>query len=228
MKRWRRLAGTERVGQASGGYELPQEGRSDAHRTYRCYLRGPDGVRELASYGSWGNNRKRSRTSHPGQALPVVTFTRKSMQDHAWKANLITEDDDLRRILQQSKHVAILGIKPETRSAKPAFYVPRYLQRVGYDIVPVPVYYPEVTRILGEPVFRTVSAIAGKIDLVVVFRRAEDIPPHVADLIAKKPVAVWFQLGIRNDEAAERLARAGIAVVQDRCSMVEHRRLVRK
>jgi predicted CoA-binding protein len=150
------------------------------------------------------------------------------MQDNEWMANLIDDDDDLRRILERSKRVAILGIKPEERSAKPAHYVPRYLQDAGYQIVPVPVYYPEVEAILGEPVFRTVSAVPGTIDLVIVFRRAEHIPPHLPDLLAKRPPAVWFQLGIRNDEVAEQLARVGIAVVQDRCAMVEHRRLVRR
>jgi predicted CoA-binding protein len=143
-------------------------------------------------------------------------------------ANLIDDDDGLRHVLEQSRRVAILGIKPEERSTRPAYYVPRYLHDAGYEIVPVPVYYPDVKTILGEPVFRTLSAVPGKIDLVIVFRRAEHIPPHLPDLLAKRPAAVWFQLGIRNDEAAEQLARAGIAVVQDRCSMVEHRRLVRR
>jgi predicted CoA-binding protein len=150
------------------------------------------------------------------------------MQDNEWMANLIDDDDGLRHILEQSRRVAILGIKPEERSTKPAYYVPSYLHDAGYEIVPVPVYYPDVKTILGEPVFRTLSAVPGNIDLVIVFRRAEHIPPHLPDLLAKRPAAVWFQLGIRNDEAAEQLARAGIAVVQDRCSMVEHRRLVRR
>jgi predicted CoA-binding protein len=150
------------------------------------------------------------------------------MRDNEWMANLIDDDDGLRHILEQSRRVAILGIKPEERSTKPAYYVPSYLHDAGYEIVPVPVYYPDVKTILGEPVFRTLSAVPGNIDLVIVFRRAEHIPPHLPDLLAKRPAAVWFQLGIRNDEAAEQLARAGIAVVQDRCSMVEHRRLVRR
>jgi len=87
--------------------------------------------------------------------------------------------------------------------------------------VPVPVYYPEVTEIRGEPVYRTVSAVPGEVDMVNVFRRARDIDAHVEDIIAKRPAAVWFQLGIRNDPAAERFARAGIDVVQDRCLLVE-------
>jgi predicted CoA-binding protein len=89
---------------------------------------------------------------------------------------------------------------------------------------PVPVYYPDVTEILGTPVFRRLADIGRPIDMVNVFRRSHDIPPHVDDILAVQPKSVWFQLGIRNDEAAETLARAGIKVVQDRCLMVEWRR----
>jgi hypothetical protein len=91
-------------------------------------------------------------------------------------------------------------------------------------VIPVPVYYPAVTEIIGRPVYRQLVNVPGEIDLVDVFRRSRDIDNHVDDIIAKKPSAVWFQSGIRNDAAAERLARAGIKVVQDRCLMVEHRR----
>ena len=97
----------------------------------------------------------------------------------------------------------------------------------GYDVIPVPTYYPEVTQIFGRPVFRTLAAIGRPIDMVNVFRRPQDIPPHVDDILAAKPKYVWFQLGIRNDEAAQKLAEAGIKVVQDHCLMVEegrHRR----
>ena len=80
---------------------------------------------------------------------------------------------------------------------------------------------------LGEKVYRTVSAIPGEIDMVNVFRRSEDIPAHIDDIIAKRPRSVWFQLGIVNDEAAERLAQEGIDVVQDRCLLVELRRIGR-
>ncbi|HUE76694.1 MAG TPA: CoA-binding protein [Longimicrobiales bacterium] len=140
-----------------------------------------------------------------------------------WRENLVESEDGAREILRNSKRVAVLGIKPESHAGKPAHYVARYLQDAGYEVVPVPVYYPEITEILGEPVYREVSAIPGQVDLVDVFRRPGDIPPHVDDIIAKKPKWVWFQLGIRNDEAAERLARAGIRVVQDRCTMADHR-----
>ncbi len=78
---------------------------------------------------------------------------------------------------------------------------------------------------LGEKTYRTLASIPDPVDMVNVFRKPEDIPPHLDDIIAAKPQSVWFQLGIRNNEAAEKLARAGIDVVQDRCLMVELRRL---
>lgn len=143
-----------------------------------------------------------------------------------WRAHLIERDDAVFGLLGSVRRIAVLGIKTR-ESAQPAYYVPQYAQRAGYEIVPVPIYYPEVTEILGEPVYRTLAAVPGEIDLVDVFRRPKDIPPHVDDILAKKPRAVWFQLGIRNDEAAERLARAGIDVVQDRCLMVELQRMGR-
>ena len=116
-------------------------------------------------------------------------------------------------------------MKTERQADQPAFYVPRYLADAGFDVVPVPVYYPDVTEILGRPVYRRLVDLPGQVDLVDVFRRPNDIPPHVPDILAKRPTAVWLQLGIRNDAAAEELAAAGILVVQDRCLMVEHRRL---
>ena len=139
---------------------------------------------------------------------------------------LVTTSEGMREVLSAARRVAIIGIKPESRAGAPAFYVPKYLQVVGYEVIPVPVYYPDVTTILGEPVYRRLTEIPGDIDLVVVFRRSEDVPKHVDEILEKKPGAVWLQLGIRNDEAAARWAAAGIKVVQDRCSMVEHRNLV--
>jgi len=136
---------------------------------------------------------------------------------------ILERDSDVHDVLRRAKRVAVLGIKPESQRSAPAFYVPSYLQRAGYEIVPVPVYYPEVTEILGEPVYRRLADVPGDIDLVVVFRRSQDVAPHVADILAKKPRAVWLQAGIRHDESAQRLADAGIDVVQDRCTMVEHR-----
>jgi uncharacterized protein len=136
-----------------------------------------------------------------------------------WRELLIEDDDAIHRLLEGTHRIAVLGIKVEP--AQPAHYVPEYAQRAGFEIVPVPVYYPDVVEILGEPVYRTVAAVPGDVDMVNVFRRPHRVPDHVDDIIAKKPKSVWMQLGIRNDAAAERLARAGIVVVQNRCLMVE-------
>lgn len=140
-----------------------------------------------------------------------------------WKDNLIREDEKIKELISNTKTIAVLGIKPESHSNQPAFYVPKYMANAGYEIIPVPVYYPEVTEILGKKVYRKLTDIPQDIDLVNVFRRSEDIPKHVDDILAKQPKAVWFQLGIVNDEVAETLANAGIKVVQDLCLMVEHR-----
>lgn len=127
-------------------------------------------------------------------------------------------------LLARTRRVAVLGIKTEAQRDQPAFYVAEYLARAGIEVVPVPVYYPDVTHILGAAVHRRVADVPGEIDLVDVFRRSQDVPPHVDDILAKRPAAVWMQLGIRSDAAAARLVAAGIDVVQDRCLLVEHRR----
>jgi predicted CoA-binding protein len=140
----------------------------------------------------------------------------------------LDSDDELRALLQSVKRVAVLGIKTEAQSQQPAFYVADYLVKAGLDVVPVPVYYPDVTTILGRTVYRALADVPGPVDLVNVFRRGQDVPPHVPDILAANPRAVWLQLGIRSDVAAAELLRHGIHVIQDRCLMVEHRRLVRR
>lgn len=144
-----------------------------------------------------------------------------------WKTNLITDADGIRRMLSETKTIAVLGIKPETHADQAAHYVAAHMAAAGYDVIPVPVYYPDVTEILGRPVFRKLTEVGRPIDMVNVFRRPSDIPAHVDEILAAKPKFVWFQLGIRNDEAAQKLAEAGIKVVQDRCLMVEEGRLGR-
>lgn len=153
-----------------------------------------------------------------------MTSTDRPVSDSEdWRQRLITDREGIARILRETRRIAVLGIKAED-SGQAAYYVPADAQQRGYEIVPVPVYYPETTEILGRPVYRKVADIPEPVDMVNVFRRARDIPAHVDDIIAAKPKFVWFQLGIRNDEAAERLAKAGIRVVQDRCLSIEFAR----
>jgi predicted CoA-binding protein len=138
--------------------------------------------------------------------------------------NILTRLPDIDALLARTQTIAVLGIKTEAQADQAAYYVPAYLQSAGLDVIPVPVYYPDVTEILGRKVYRRLTDIPGPVDLVNVFRRPQDVSAHVDDILASKPKAVWLQLGIRNDEAAATLAAAGIQVVQDRCLMVDHRR----
>lgn len=152
--------------------------------------------------------------------MSIRTETSKS--ENTWRENLINDPEGIRALLARTKRIAVLGMKTEAQASQPAFYVPQYLVSAGFEVIPVPVYYPEVTHILGQKVYRKLIDVPGEIDLVNLFRRSEDITSHLADMLAKKPRAVWFQSGIRNDDVAEKLARVGIKVVQNRCLMVEH------
>lgn len=145
----------------------------------------------------------------------------------SWQDNIIDDTAQIRELLAGTRTIAVLGIKTERQAEQAAFYVPSYLDSAGFEVIPVPVYYPQVTQILGRQVYRSLIEIPSDIDLVNIFRRPEDIPAHLEDILAKRPAAVWMQSGIRNDVVAKRLAEAGIKVVQDRCLMVDHRRLMR-
>jgi predicted CoA-binding protein len=143
-----------------------------------------------------------------------------------WVENLVDDDAALTRILRDGRTIAVLGAKAQP--SQPAHYVPAYLAREGYRVWPV---NPTLlgARIHGEAVVPTLADLPDPVDVIDVFRRPEYLPGHATEILALawRPAVVWFQLGIRNDEAAARLARAGIRVVQDRCMMPEHRRLLR-
>jgi predicted CoA-binding protein len=134
----------------------------------------------------------------------------------SWQDNLLTTTEQIRALILATRRIAVLGIKTDAQGDQPSVYVPMYLQRAGFEIVPVPVYYPDATVILGRKVYRKLIDIPGEIDMVDVFRRSQDVAGHIDDVLAKKPSSVWLQSGIRNDSAAEIFAKAGIKVVQDR------------
>jgi len=134
----------------------------------------------------------------------------------SWQENLLSDSAEIGDLIRHTKRIAVLGIKTDAQADQPSVYVPMYLKKAGFEIVPVPVYYPEATVVLGEKVYRKLIDIPGDIDMVDVFRRPPDINGHVDDILAKNPKSVWFQSGIRNDTAAEIFAKAGIKVVQDR------------
>ena len=133
-----------------------------------------------------------------------------------WRENLVETSEGVAAVLAETKRIAVLGIKTEAQRDRPAFYVPEYMARAGYDIVPVPVYFTDATEILGRPVYRKLADVPQPVDMVNIFRRSHDIPQHVPDILAAHPKVVWIQTGIRNDAVAETLARAGIKIVQDR------------
>lgn len=139
-----------------------------------------------------------------------------------WRANLLTTGEEIHSLLAQARRVAVLGMRSERNPGMPAFYVPEALAAAGLEIVPVPVYERQLTHMLDRPVYRRLVDVPGAIDIVDVFRRPEDLPGHLEDFLAKRPAAVWFQSGIREDAVAETLARAGIKVVQSRCLMVDY------
>lgn len=141
-----------------------------------------------------------------------------------WRQRLITDDKGLRSILREAKTIAVLGAK--AGAGEPAWYVPAYLTEHGYRIRAV---NPTLTgRLFGAPVVPTLADLDEAADVIEIFRRPEHLPGHATEIVALpwRPLAVWFQLGIAHAGAAERLARAGIRVVQDRCMMPEHRRLL--
>lgn len=140
-----------------------------------------------------------------------------------WKNNLLEASDEIAALLRATRTIAVLGIKTEAQAGQPAFYVPKYMQDKGFRIIPVPVYYPEATAVLGEKVYRRLADIPEPVDMVNVFRRPADVPAHLEDILAARPKSVWLQAGIRHDETARALAERGIKVVQDKCLMVEHR-----
>lgn len=138
---------------------------------------------------------------------------------------LLTSTQDLRRTLQGAKTIAVLGANP--KRDRPAYYVPDYLRSRGHKVLPVnPAHAGK--ELFGERVHACLADLGEPVDIVNVFRRSEDVPAHLSDILAMtpRPKAVWLQLGIRNDEVVAALAAAGIDVVQDRCLLIDHRSLL--
>jgi uncharacterized protein len=131
---------------------------------------------------------------------------------------------DRLRLLQQYRHVAIVGVSADPY--RPSHFVAIYLQAEGYDIIPINPRYAGQT-LLGKRVYATLTEAkeAGEqIEVVDVFRRAENVPPIAEEAIAIGAKVLWLQLGIRNEEAAGKAQEAGLTVVQDRCMKIEHAR----
>jgi hypothetical protein len=134
----------------------------------------------------------------------------------------LESDAELRSVLEHTRAIAVLGAKAQW--GEEAWNVPRYLERVGYAVRAV---NPKLAQWGDAPAWPSLAALPEPVDLVDVFRAAAHLPGHVDEILALRwrPSCVWFQLGIRHDACAARLEAAGIAVVEDRCIMTEHRRL---
>ena len=132
-------------------------------------------------------------------------------------------NEEIRALLQRAKRIAVVGLS--TDESRASFEIAEYLQSVGYQILPVNPKHAGQT-ILGEPVVAKVTDLEGPIDIVDIFRRPVDVPRPVDEAIAAGAGAIWMQLGIRNDAAAQKAADAGLLVVMDRCIAVEHHRLL--
>lgn len=146
------------------------------------------------------------------------------MRQNADESPVATSERFMTDLLLTSRTIAVLGAS--NRPGRPAYYVPKYLVRSGYDVYPVNPRHSQET--LWEHRFvSTLGDLDTAIDVVNVFRRPQDIPGHLDDILGMRPRprAVWFQLGIRNDVAADRLRDAGLTVIQDRCILIEHRAL---
>jgi predicted CoA-binding protein len=142
--------------------------------------------------------------------------------------NIVDSAEAISALLKDTKRIAVLGIKTEAQADQPAYYVPKYCVDAGFDVVPVPVYYPEATSILDRPVVRKLADVTPPADMINVFRRPKDLAAHLDDILAAKPKSVWLQQGIKDAAFAETLANAGITVVQDRCLLVELRKRAEK
>lgn len=134
----------------------------------------------------------------------------------------MADEPRIRALLEDAKTIAVVGIKD--RESEDAFRIPQYLQRAGYRIVPV---NPKLSHVLGEKCVSDLSQVDVPVDVVNLFRASEHVPAHVDEILRMHPLpkVVWMQLGIHHGPSAQRLRDAGIAVVQDRCIMVDHRRL---
>lgn len=136
--------------------------------------------------------------------------------------DLLADDDQtLIDIIEEARVIAVIGAS--TNPSRPAHSVPAYLARHGHRIHAV---NPTIEEAFGRPAVSEAAAVPEPVDLVLVFRRPELIPEHLDDILTAAPKVVWFQLGIRNDEVAAKLVEAGIHVIQNRCMLVEHRRLL--
>lgn len=140
------------------------------------------------------------------------------MSENDWRSNILDDEERVKELLQTARKIAVVGMKDTPYKA--SYYVPKYMLDRGYQIIPVNPQYEEIE---GMKCYPDLLSLPEPVDIVQVFRRSEDVPPHAEEALAIRPRAFWMQSGIINDRAAEKLARSGILVVMDRCMYVDHR-----
>lgn len=168
-----------------------------------------------AAVSAWGS-RTRFRPSHRAHTV-VSTSVIPSRHAHALlESDLdIASVEAMEHILRTSKNVAVLGAKPDSRIEAAAHWIPKLLQELGYNVIPVPVRYPDVTHVLGVPVFRRLQDVPPPIDVLSVFRKPEEVPAHLDAILEARPSVVWFQSGLIDLPTAKRIAHAGIIAAHD-------------
>lgn len=137
---------------------------------------------------------------------------------------ILTDPKAIVRVLEDSKSVAVIGYQAD--SAKPAHYVPEYLERQGYKIYGVnPALASRHAKAFGHPVVGSLSELSVPVDVVEIFRRSDKVRDHLPEILAMNPLpkVVWLQLGIKDDAVAAELSANGIEVIQDRCMLSDHR-----
>lgn len=140
---------------------------------------------------------------------------------------LISQTSDILRVLKENKVIAVVGFHRD--AMKPAYYVPEYMQRQGYTVIPVnPSLAARGESFFGQKAVSTLAEISVPVDIVEIFRRSDKVRDHLQDILNMQPLpkVVWLQLGIRDDRTAQELAAHGIEVVQDRCMLADHRALL--
>ncbi|GAA5500855.1 uncharacterized protein YccU [Deinococcus xinjiangensis] len=140
---------------------------------------------------------------------------------------LLSQTSDILRVLKENKVIAVVGFHRD--SMKPAYYVPEYMQRQGYTVIPVnPSLAARGESFFGQKAVSTLAEIPVPVDVVEIFRRSDKVRDHLQDILNMQPLpkVVWLQLGIRDDQTAQELAAHGIEVVQDRCMLADHRAMI--
>ena len=130
-------------------------------------------------------------------------------------------DAEIKSVLEKAHTIAVVGFS--TNPQRPGHYVPQYMMRKGYHVIPV---NPLIKEVLGQPAYPDLLAVPEKVDMVLIFRPPAEVPAIVEQAIKIGAQVVWMQIGATNRDAASIAQAAGLLVVMDKCTMIEHKRLI--